>query len=133
MVVNPHSLVATRRPNNGGLDGAVIPLLANHYNVEISPHPSKEVARMIKQKLVQDYSEMLSGARPAFDGRKNLFCSVEFQNDKLEYFIRLPMPTAKAWLSVGEHQHKLFLVNIKLASKLYGKELSRYLSKEGED
>ncbi|XP_010258604.1 PREDICTED: protein argonaute 7-like [Nelumbo nucifera] len=154
MTVNPQSLVATRRPDNGGLDGAAIPLLANHflvqfdpsqrifhYDVEISPHPSKEVARMIKQKLVQDYSEMLSGARPAFDGRKNLFSSVEFQNDKLEFFIRLPMPTAKAWLPVGESsdttekrpQHKLFRVNIKLASKLDGKELSSYLSKEGED
>ncbi|KAL5553720.1 hypothetical protein UlMin_041121 [Ulmus minor] len=148
------ALVAARRPDSGGVEGPVISLLANHflvqfdssqrifhYNVEISPNPSKEIARMIKQKLVEDNSVVLSGAIPAYDGRKNLYSSVEFQNDKLELFVSLPIPTSKTTLPCGEvngleerHQQlKLFRVNIKLVSKLDGKELSSYLNKEGDD
>ncbi|KAF8390187.1 hypothetical protein HHK36_024709 [Tetracentron sinense] len=154
MAATPRVLVAARRPDSGGLDGQVIPLLANHflvrldssqqilhYNVEISPSPSKEVARMIKRKLVEDNSVVLRGAVPAFDGRKNLYSPVEFQNDKLEFFVSLPIPTANSLLPLGEtsdmpekHQQlKLFQVTIKLVSKLDGRELSSYLSKDGED
>ncbi|KAJ4974636.1 hypothetical protein NE237_007810 [Protea cynaroides] len=148
------ALVAPKRPDSGGLEGSLIPLLANHflvqfdssqkifhYDVEISPHPSKEVARMIKQKLVQDHSAAFSNAQPAFDGRKNLYSPVEFQNDKLEFYVNLPMPTAKSIWPCNEtsettekHQElKFFRVNIRLASKLNGRELSCYLNKEGED
>ncbi|KAF8378733.1 hypothetical protein HHK36_030082 [Tetracentron sinense] len=151
---SPRALVAARRPDSGGLDGLVIPLLANHflvqfdssqqilhYNVEISPNPSKEVARMIKRKLVEENSVVLCGALPAFDGRKNLYSPVRFQNDKLEFFVGLPIPTAKSLLPLGEtsdapekdQQLKLFQINIKLVSKLDGRELNRYLGKDGED
>lgn len=147
--------MAARRPDSGGVEGPVISLLANHflvqfdssqrilhYNVEISPNPSKEVARMIKQKLVEDNSAVLSGAIPAYDGRKNLYSPVEFQNDKLELYISLPIPTSKpTLLPYGEingfqekhEQVKLFRVNIKLVAKLDGKELGSYLNKEGDD
>lgn len=112
-----------------------------HYNVEMSPSPSKEVARLIKQKLVEENSSMLSGAYPAFDGRKNIYSPVEFENDRLEFFVSLPIPTSKSVLPSGElkelihkqHQLKLFRINIKLVSKYDGKELSRYLSKEDND
>ncbi|XP_065860504.1 protein argonaute 7 [Euphorbia lathyris] len=148
------ALVVSRRPDSGGVEGSVITLLANHYlvqfnskqqifhyNVEISPNPSKEVARMIKQKLVIDNSAVLSGALPAYDGRKNLYSHVEFQNDRLEFYISLPIPTTKPSLPFGEAKEfqdkdqrlKLFRINIKLVSKLDGKELSKYLSKEGDD
>ncbi|XP_038705908.1 protein argonaute 7 isoform X2 [Tripterygium wilfordii] len=147
------AMVVARRPDSGGIEGLVIPLLANHfhvqfdpsqrifhYNVEMSPNPSKEVARMIKRKLVEDNPVVLSRALPAYDGRKNLYSPVEFQNDKLEFFISLPIPSTKL-LSLGEfcdsnekrQQLKLFRVNVKLVSKFDGKELSRYLSKEGDD
>lgn len=150
----PQALVATRRPDCGGTEGTVIPLLANHflvqfkstqkvyhYDVEISPKPPKDVARMIKQKLVQDNSVLLSGALPAFDGRKNLYSPVEFQNDRLEFFISLPIPTRKLLIPSGELNHlaekhqqlKLFRINIKLVSKFDGKELSSYLSKDSEE
>ncbi|KAG6712964.1 hypothetical protein I3842_05G127000 [Carya illinoinensis] len=150
----PQSLVAARRPDSGGIEGPVISLLANHflvrfdssqrifhYNVEISPNPSKEVARMIKQKLVMENPVMLSGAFPAYDGRKNLYSSVEFQNDRLEFYVSLPIPTSKTTLPnrefndlLDKHQKlKLFRINIKLVSKFDGKELSSYLSKEGDD
>ncbi|WRX14845.1 PAZ domain - like 3 [Theobroma cacao] len=148
------ALVAARRPDSGGVEGPVISLLANHflvkfdpslkiyhYNVEISPNPSKEVARMIKQKLVESNSGLLSGAHPAYDGRKNFYSPVEFQNDKLEFFISLPIPTTKSSLPFGElngfqqkqHQLKVFRVNIRHVSKFDGKDLSSYLRKEGGD
>lgn len=148
------ALVAARRPDSGGVEGPVISLLANHflvkfdsslkiyhYNVEISPNPSKEVARMIKQKLVENNSGLLSGAHPAYDGRKNFYSPIEFQNDKLEFFISLPIPTAKSGLPFGElngfqqkqNQLKVFRINIKHVSKFDGKDLSSYLSKEGDD
>ncbi|KAF4396364.1 protein argonaute 7-like [Cannabis sativa] len=148
------ALVPARRPDSGGVEGSVISLLANHflvqfdscqrifhYNVEISPYPSKEIARMIKKKLVEDNSAVLCGAIPAYDGRKNLYSPVEFQKDKLELFISLPIPTNKPSLPYGElngfqenHQQlKVFRLNIKLVSKLDGKELSNYLNKEGDD
>ncbi|CBI22310.3 unnamed protein product, partial [Vitis vinifera] len=128
------AMVTARRPDSGGIEGPVISLLANHflvqfdssqrifhYDVEISPNPSKEVARMIKRKLVEEKSVELSGALPAFDGRKNLYSPVEFQNDRLELFIE------------KHPQIKLFRINIKLVSKFDGKELNSYLSKEGDD
>ncbi|WCJ22183.1 Argonaute family protein [Euphorbia peplus] len=146
------ALVVARRPDSGGVEGVAITLLANHflvqfnskqqifhYNVEISPNPSKEIARMIKHKLVLDNSAVLSGALPAYDGRKNLYSPVEFQNDKLEFYVSLPIPTTKPSLPfTSEYQDKdermkLFRINIKLVSKLDGKELKRYLSKEGDD
>ncbi|XP_057508377.1 protein argonaute 7-like [Actinidia eriantha] len=147
-------LVVARRPDSGGVEGTVISLLANHflvqldpshrifhYDVKISPYPSKEVARMIKQKLVEDNSVVLSGAHPAYDGRKNLYSPIEFQSDRLELFISLPIPSSKSFLPYREsvesqenHQTlKLFRVNIKLVSKFDGRELSRYLNKEGDD
>lgn len=153
-VMSATAQVVARRPDSGGVEGPVITLLANHflvqfdssqrifhYNVEISPNPSKEVARMIKQKLVKDNSDVLSGALPSYDGRKNLYSPVEFQNDRLEFYVSLPLPTSKPSLPFGEsnylqmkHQQlKLFRINIKLVSKLDGKELSRYLSREGDD
>ncbi|XP_043687880.1 protein argonaute 7-like [Telopea speciosissima] len=120
--------VAPKRPNSGGLEGSSIPLLANHflvqfdssqkifhYDVEISPHPSKEIARMIKQKLVQDYSAAFSNVQTAIDGRKNIYSPVEFQNDKLEFYVSLPIPKAKSiWPSneIGnttEKHHELKL------------------------
>ena len=146
--------MAARRPDSGGVEGPVISLLANHflvkfdpslkiyhYNVEISPNPSKEVARMIKQKLVENNSGLLSGAHPAYDGRKNFYSPVEFQNDKLEFFISLPIPTTKSGLPFGElngfqqkqNQLKVFRINIRNVSKFDGKDLSSYLIKEGDD
>ncbi|XVF03276.1 hypothetical protein REPUB_Repub04eG0247500 [Reevesia pubescens] len=154
MSTTKEALVAARRPDSGGVEGPVISLLANHflvkfdpslkiyhYNVEISPSPSKEVARMIKQKLVESNSGLLSGANPAYDGRKNFYSPVEFQNDKLEFFISLPIPTTKSGLPFGElkgfqqkqNQLKVFRINIRAVSKFDGKDLSSYLSKEGED
>jgi eukaryotic translation initiation factor 2C len=146
--------VTARRPDSGGVEGPVISLLANHflvqfdssqrifhYNVEISPNPPKEVARMIKQKLVEENSIVLSGSFPAYDGRKNLYSPVEFQNDRLEFYVSLPLPTSKSTLPKGEFNDllekpqklKLFRINIKLVSKFDGKELTSYLSKEGDD
>ncbi|KAF5183103.1 argonaute [Thalictrum thalictroides] len=151
----PIAQIAMKRPDSGGMEGSVISLLANHflvqfdssqriyhYDVEITPHPPKDIARMIKQKLVRDNQEALSGALPAFDGRKNLYSSVEFQNDKLEFFVSLPILTTKSALPLQDIndmlesqqiRRKLFKVNIKLASKLDGNELSSYLSNDGDD
>ncbi|BAT99070.1 hypothetical protein LR48_Vigan06g121800 [Vigna angularis] len=148
------SVMVARRPDSGGQEGTVISLLANHflvqfdpsqkiyhYNVEITPHPSKDIAREIKHKLVNNNSPVLSGAIPAYDGRKNLYSPVQFQNDKLEFYISLPIPTTKLPLPHGEISHfndkhqklKLFRINIKLVSKINGKELNNYLNKEGDD
>lgn len=152
--ITEQALVAAKRPDSGGVEGPSISLLANHflvqfdssqrifqYNVEISPNPSKEFARRIKQKLVEDNPAVLSGAIPAYDGRKNLYSAVEFQNDKLEFYISLPISTGKSTVSYGELDHsqekhqqlKLFRINIKLVSKFDGKALSSYLNKEGDD
>ncbi|KAG2240375.1 hypothetical protein Bca4012_023240 [Brassica carinata] len=53
--------------------------------------PSEEIARMIKQKLVETAHSSLSGAVPDFDGRKNIYSPVEFQEDRLELFAYLPI------------------------------------------
>ncbi|KAM7269483.1 hypothetical protein ACFE04_024980 [Oxalis oulophora] len=142
------ALVPVRRPDSGGVEGPVISLLANHflvkfdsgqrifhYNVEISPTPSKEIARMIKQQVVTQNPVMFSDALPAYDCRKNLYSPIEFQNDKLELFINLPIPASKSVSICGKtgDLHKLFRINIKLVSKLDGKELNSYLSKDSDD
>lgn len=146
------ALVVAKRPDSGGQQGSVIYLLANHflvkfdplqriyhYNVEISPQPSKEIARMIKQKLVETEQSSFSGAVPAFDGRQNIYSPVEFLEDRLEFFVNLPIPSSKMMVMKNgdlrekqpqkNHIDKLFKVNMRLVSKFDGKEQR----KEGED
>ncbi|KAJ4866876.1 Protein argonaute 7 [Raphanus sativus] len=144
------ALVVAKRPDSGGQDGSVIYLLANHflvkvdpsqkiyhYNVDISPHPSKEVARMIKQKLVETAGDSFSGTVPAFDGRQNIYSPVEFQEDRLEFFVNLPIQSCNTLkksggdLRVKQPQKKidkLFRVSMRLVSKFDGKKQR----KEGE-
>ncbi|KAH9313763.1 hypothetical protein KI387_022390, partial [Taxus chinensis] len=158
---SPLPLVAIRRPDQGGKEGPPIRLLANHflvefepsqqifhYDMEISPPPSKEVARHLKRKLVAENSSLLSNALPAFDGRKNLYSAVEFQKEKMELYVSLPMRTARGVSTFDSNTHlsfgsgcedggssnreKLFKVSIKIASKLDGKELNEFL-KNKED
>ncbi|XP_011075545.1 protein argonaute 7 isoform X2 [Sesamum indicum] len=147
------SLLVARRPDSGGIEGKSITLLANHflvqfdpsqkifhYDVEISPNPSKEIARMIKGKLVEENSAVLSGALPVYDGRRTIYSPIEFQDDRLEFYIGLPVsvgepviPSVEMLNSPEKHQQdKIFRVNIKLVSKFDGKMLSSYLNK-GDD
>lgn len=143
-------LTITRRPDSGGTEGTIIPLLANHflvkfdpsqqiyhYDVEISPKPSKEIARIIKQKLVEQNSTVFSDGNPSFDGRRNLFSSVEFEKDRIELFINIPVPMGNLSIpqNCDENQErlKLFRVNIKIVSKVNGQDLTKYLSKDEKD
>lgn len=103
-----------------------------HYDVEISPNPCKEISRAIKRKLVEENSDLLSGACPAYDGRKNLYSPVEFQGNRLEFFVSLPVNHSSK-LGLEDSKMKLFRVSIRLVSKLDGNDLNKYLSKEGED
>ncbi|KAI3467297.1 hypothetical protein Pfo_023960 [Paulownia fortunei] len=149
----PKSLAVARRPDSGGVEGKAVTLLANHflvqfdpsqrifhYDVEIFPNPSKEVARMIKRKLVEENSAVLSGALPVYDGRRTIYSPIEFQDDRLELYISLPicvgepvLPSVELMNSPEKHQqHKIFRVNIKLVSKFDGKVPSSYLN-EGDD
>lgn len=140
---NDVALVVATRPDSGGVQGQVISLIANHfrvqfdpsqrifhYDIEISPNPSKELARLIKQKLVEDQSELLCGASPAFDGRRNLYSPVQFQGDRIEIYVSLPELQAEEELK--KKKNKVFRISIRLVSKLDGKKLSSYLSKEEE-
>ncbi|KAK1413740.1 hypothetical protein QVD17_35520 [Tagetes erecta] len=146
--------MVARRPDAGGTEGTMIPLLANHflvkfnpsqqihqYDIEITPKPSKDIARLIKQKLVEQNSAIFSGANPCFDGRRNLFSSVEFQQDRIELNINIPIPQTsyqnlEKSLENQENQEnqrsKLFKVYIKNVSKLCGKDLTQYLNKSNE-
>ncbi|KAL8150151.1 hypothetical protein V2J09_019959, partial [Rumex salicifolius] len=147
------ALVVAKRPDSGGVQGQVISLIANHfrvefdpsqkifhYDIEISPNPSKETARMIKRQLVQDNSELLCGAFPAFDGRKNLYSPVKFQADCIEVYVSIPFPTSTKLTnhdSIEQEEHKkkkkLFRISIRLVSNLNGEKLSSYLSKEDDN
>ncbi|KAL3636223.1 Protein argonaute 7 [Castilleja foliolosa] len=130
------SSTVARRPDSGGTEGKRITLLVNHflvkfdpshrlfhYDVEISPNPTKQIARAIKQKLVDDHSSLLSFARPVYDGRKTIYSPVKFQHDCLEFHISLP---------ISEQKVKIFNVNIKLVSKLDGEALNAYLTKNDD-
>ncbi|XP_031099385.1 protein argonaute 7-like [Ipomoea triloba] len=135
------SLMVARRPDCGGVEGAVISLLANHflvrfdpsqqifhYDVEISPSPSKEVARlMMKQNIV---GSIASGFRPVYDGRRTIYSPVELQDDRIELYISLPIHNNKLAL---KDQHKMFRVNIKLVSKFDGTKLKSYLNNDGDN
>ncbi|KQK14411.1 protein argonaute 7 [Brachypodium distachyon] len=146
---NQQGTPIARRPDSGGVEGAVIPLSANHflvrfdpdqkifhYDVNIFPHPSKETARMIKNKLVEENSSVLSGALPAFDGRRDLYSPFEFQEDKAEFFVSLPVTSARCSVVknngyiLDQQKFKVFKVNIRLVSKLSGEYLNKYLSKD---
>ncbi|XP_010551411.1 PREDICTED: protein argonaute 7 [Tarenaya hassleriana] len=154
MSSSEETLVVANRPDSGGKEGSVVYLLANHflvkfqpsqriyhYDVEISPRPSsKEIARMIKRKLVEANPSSFSGSVPAFDGRKNIYSPVEFQNDRLEFFVNLPVPSSRTVMpssGLGEKQpvkiDKLFRVCMRLVSQFDGKEMNSFLTKEGED
>ncbi|XP_076947307.1 protein argonaute 7-like [Bidens hawaiensis] len=131
-------LIPARRPDSGGTEGTIIPLLANHflvefdplqqihqYDVEMNPKPSKDVARLIKQKLVEQNSGIFSGGNPCFDGRRTLFSSVEFETDRFELEIKILLPNS----GENEEKTKLFKIFIKNVSKLNGQDLSKYLNK----
>ncbi|CAA3012853.1 argonaute 7 [Olea europaea subsp. europaea] len=149
MDARPKPLAVASRPDSGGIEGKVITLFANHfvvqfdpsqrifhYDVNIAPHPSKEISRIIKQKIVEDNSALLSGALPVYDGRRTIYSPIEFQDDRFELYISLPMFSGKPidiMKSEERQQLKLFRINIKLVSKFDGKELSSYLRKGGED
>ncbi|KAL2546716.1 protein argonaute 7 [Forsythia ovata] len=109
MDAKPKPLAVARRPDSGGIEGKVITLLANHflvqfdpsqrifhYDVDIAPNPSKEISRIIKQKLVEGNSALLSGALPVYDGRRTIYSPIEFQDDRLELYISLPISSGKA-------------------------------------
>ncbi|XP_039114723.1 LOW QUALITY PROTEIN: protein argonaute 7-like [Dioscorea cayenensis subsp. rotundata] len=152
MPINPEAMLVAPRPDSGGTEGLQVSLLANHflvkfdskqrifhYDVDITPRPSKELSRMIKRKLVQENSDALSGALPVFDGRRNLYSPVEFQDDRLEFFISLPIPITRSSPPNGgvynmfetlKIKTKLFRVNIRLASKITGEDLDKYLREE---
>ncbi|KAM0860384.1 hypothetical protein ACQ4PT_046574 [Festuca glaucescens] len=138
-----------QRPDNGGVEGDVIPLSANHflvrfnpdqkifqYDIDISPHPSKETARMIKNKLFQENSSVFSGALPAFDGRRDLYSPIEFQENKAEFFVSLPIASARCPVDktdghmLDKQNFKVFKVNIRLVSKLSGQDLNKYLTED---
>ncbi|KAJ0973754.1 hypothetical protein J5N97_015719 [Dioscorea zingiberensis] len=151
-VASPQAMPIAPRPDPGGVEGLEVSLLANHflvqfdskqrifhYDVDITPRPSKDIARMIKRKLVQENSDALSGALPVFDGRKNLYSPVEFQDDRLEFFISLPIPMTKTLpnrddvydvFETSKLKSKLFRVNIRLASKISSDGLEKYLREE---
>ncbi|KAL8249861.1 hypothetical protein R6Q59_006729 [Mikania micrantha] len=133
-------LTVARRPDSGGSEGTIIPLLANHFLVEfdpshiiylhdfeITPKPSKETARLIKQKLVEQNPTIFSGGNPCYDGRRSLFSSTQFQKDPLELQININIPND------NQNQSKLFKVNIKNVSKLNGKNLIKYMSNNTKD
>nr|AAS01930.1 putative piwi domain containing protein [Oryza sativa Japonica Group]ABF96954.1 Piwi domain containing protein, expressed [Oryza sativa Japonica Group] len=148
--VAPLDNAIARRPDMGGVEGAEIPLSANHflvqfdpgqkifhYNVDISPRPSKETARMIKKKLVEENPSVLSGSQPAFDGRKNLYSPVRFQEDRVEFFVSLPVALARCSVVKEDTGHmldkqklKTFKVNVRLVSKLCGEDLNKYLNED---
>ncbi|PKA59859.1 Protein argonaute 7 [Apostasia shenzhenica] len=145
-LMSPQVMAAARRPDHGGTEGSAISLLANHflvrfdpkqkifhYDVDISPRPTKEIARKIKRKLVLENSDVLAGALPVYDGRKNLYSSVEFQDDRIVFFVNLPIPTSQApdngdgFNMFGSQKSKLFRVSIRLVSKLSGEDLNKYI------
>ncbi|KAL8035487.1 hypothetical protein ABFS82_12G097200 [Erythranthe guttata] len=130
---NKKQFQVARRPDSGGIEGKPITLLANHflvefdpsqkifhYDIEIHPNPSKEFARMIKQKLVEQNSSLLSNAVPVFDGRRTIYSPIEFQEKNLDLYISLPISPLTP--------SKVFRVNIKLVSKFDGKAPSNYLN-----
>ncbi|GJZ77694.1 protein argonaute 7 [Tanacetum coccineum] len=143
-------LTVAFRPDSGGTEGTIIPLLANHflvkfnplqqiyhYDVEISPKPSKEVARFIKERITQENATVFSGGNPSFDGRRSLFSSIKFEEDRLELFINIPVQMGSQPISENRHGNeektKRYRVNIKIVSNLNGQDLSKYLSKEKKD
>ncbi|GER31816.1 argonaute family protein [Striga asiatica] len=135
-----------KRPDSGGIEGRPITLLANHflvkfdpsqkifqYDVEINPNPSKELARLIKRKLVEENPDKLSNARPVYDGRRTIYSPIEFQNEKLEFHVSLPVEKISESLEKKRHD-KIFRVNIKLVSKLefkgYDSDCNHHLPQE---
>ncbi|KAH0916906.1 hypothetical protein HID58_024566 [Brassica napus] len=48
-----------------------------------------------------------SGAVPAFDGRKNIYSYLEFQEDRFEFFANLPIPSCNTLIKCGDLREKL--------------------------
>ncbi|CAA6667391.1 unnamed protein product [Spirodela intermedia] len=89
-----------------------------------SPRPSKDLARLIKRKLVHDNPAVFSGPPPAFDGRRNLYSPVELLPDRQDFLVTLP-PSTDGGAAASEGALKPFRVSIKLVSKLSAEGLTR--------
>ncbi|KAK6119160.1 hypothetical protein DH2020_047092 [Rehmannia glutinosa] len=83
----PKSLAVAKRPDSGGVEGKPIALVANHFLVDLIRHRK-------------------------FSTTMTIYSPIEFQDDKLEFYISLPIEKNR--------QHKIFRVNIKLVSKFDG-------------
>ncbi|KAI7738583.1 hypothetical protein M8C21_034011 [Ambrosia artemisiifolia] len=135
-------LTVARRPDSGGTEGIIIPLLANHflvefdplqpihqYDVEITPKPSKETARLIKNKLFEQ-NPTIFPTNPCFDGRRTFFSPTRLQPDPISLHIQIPLPNTNTH---QEKTSKQFHIHIKHVSRLNGQDLSNYLTKSNRD
>ncbi|KAG5397014.1 hypothetical protein IGI04_018828 [Brassica rapa subsp. trilocularis] len=92
------ALVVAKRPDSGE------DIALQRWNLS---NPSKEITRIIKQKLVETRQSSYSGAVPAFDARKNIYSPVEFQEDRFDLFAKLPIPSCNILIKCGDLREKL--------------------------
>ncbi|KAF5757798.1 putative post-transcriptional gene silencing PAZ-Argonaute family [Helianthus annuus] len=135
-------LTVARRPDSGGSEGTIIPLLANHflvefdplqqihqYDIEITPKPSKETARLIKNTLINHHPTIFSNTNPCYDGRRTLFSPTQLRPDPITLQIQIPLPNSPN----QQQKSKLYTTHIKLVAKLNGQDLTKYLTKTQEN
>ncbi|KAK3837132.1 MAG: Piwi domain-containing protein [Linnemannia elongata] len=91
----------------------------HHYDVTVTPDVPPPVNRKVFEQLTTSYRESdLNGARPVFDGRKNIFSPKAFPFDSRTFEVR-----SDACLSACS-----FKVKVKKASTINLEELHRFLN-----
>ncbi|ERN13110.1 hypothetical protein AMTR_s00040p00171340 [Amborella trichopoda] len=103
-------VAAVRRPDSGGEEGLPIPLLTDHFLVRFDP-----------SQTIFHYNVDISPAPQRSPS--------QFHKDRLKFFVALPIPSKMGDTpqSKPRTKLKLFRVNMKLASKVDGQDLERFL------
>ncbi|KAF9096333.1 eukaryotic translation initiation factor 2C, 2 [Mortierella sp. GBA35] len=100
-------------------------IITHHYDVTITPDVPPPVNRRIFNQIATDYRESdLDGARPVFDGRKNMFSPRAFPFESRTFEITLAS-------DVGQTPNRSppsFKVKVKKASPINLEELHRFLN-----
>ncbi|KAI9179922.1 Protein argonaute-2 [Blastocladiella emersonii ATCC 22665] len=96
-------------------------ITVHHYDVVISPEPTKSLARKVWAEWERAHGAKL-GVMAAYDGVKNLFAPKPLPQDHMQFDVVLPATTE------GKRA-KEFKMTVKLASTINLSELTSFLAK----
>ncbi|KAG0225036.1 eukaryotic translation initiation factor 2C, 2 [Mortierella sp. GBA43] len=101
-------------------------IIVHHYDVSISPEAGPKVNRPVFKALIEQHGDTdLGGARPVYDGRKNIFSPREFPFQSHTFEIVLPEEQ-------NRRQPRPFRVKIRKVASINLEEVHQFVERRSE-